>query len=291
MSRKLFGVALLAWSFGLVPCLDARAEDTAAAAAPAKKKGAWVASQTAQMDAIPAVIFRFTGDLARWNDWTAWSKERDPSGQWTYEGAAGTVGHAMSWDGPELGQGRLVLTKVEGNTIHYDLFFGKSKTANKGYITVGGEGPASVTWYTEGQLSGFARLFRKKIEEAVNKDFQDGLAKLKPLAEKQSVLERHAARVSDLQARLAQAKAEATAARQRADALLAEARLATMNASDAAKTAKKPAQKQAVADLTAAAEAKKGEASKAEQEAAALEAKAAALAAELQALEAAAPPA
>lgn len=248
-----------------------------------KKKGYWTASATTTVDASAEQVMRLAGDLTKWKEWTAWSADRDPTGRWEYTGNANTVGHSMSWDGPELGKGRLVLTKAEPSQIEYDFFFGNSKKANFGRLSVSGEGPVTVTWYDDGK----AKLFKKKISEMVTKDLEVGLGKLKVQAETLALHERHIAKVATAEAELKALQAAAEAAG-KASTEAGAAATAARAAADAAKTAaKKPAQKKAADELSAAADAKKLEADKAAAAATEAAAKAAAKAAELETLKAA----
>lgn len=262
-----------------------------AAAAPAKKKGHWVAQSVTTIDASPEQVMRLVADLQQWKDWTAWSADRDPTGKWEYTGSPGTVGHQMSWDGPELGSGRLVFTKVEGNLIEYDFFFGKSKKANFGRITLAGEaaGPTTVTWYDDGK----ARLFKGKISAMVTNDLVVGLGKLKVKSEAIALHERHVAKVAAAEAELAALKAESEAAGKAATDAKAASDAAQKAAADAEAAAAKAPKKQAAAaakaaaDAKAAAAAKAGEADKAAALAGEKAAKVAGKAAELEALKAA----
>lgn len=288
MSRKLGSMLLGALLLGASVTVGGVARADEATQTPSKK-GHWVASETIQIDATADQVFRYTGSLPNWQQWTPWNKEKDPTSVWTYKGEPWTVGHEMSWDGPELGVGRMVFTKVEGTTAYYDLFFGKSKTANQGYIAAAGSSPVTVTWYTDGQLKGISKLFKKKIEAAVGKDFEDGLAKLKPVVEAAAAREAHRAKVKALEDQITAEKATLTALQQAADALRAEAAAALKAADDALAAAKKPAQKKAAGDAKAAAEAKKSEAEKAAQVAMAQADKIKALEGDLEKLKADAP--
>ena len=231
------------------------------------KKGYWVADQSIEIAASPAQIFAYTSNLPNWDKWTAWNKEKDPTGQWTYSGTPGTVGHDMAWDGPELGKGRLVLTKVEGSNIGFDLYFGKSKKANKGEIILTGEGPTTVRWTTEGKLGLIGRMMKGKIETAVNKDFSDGLAKLKKLAEHDAAVAAWQAEVAAAEAAAADAKKVADEAAARAADAVKAAEAADKTAADALAKAKKPAEKKAAEALKSEAEGLKAKANLAQQEA------------------------
>jgi len=273
---------------GLVAALcwvgPARADDGSSHPA---SKGRWVASQTIQMNAPSEVAFRYTGDLQKWQLWTTWNKEKDPKCAWEYAGEPGKVGHEMRWDGPELGKGRLVLTRIEGDSLWFDLYFGNSKKANHGSITAEGA-PLTVTWQAEGRLGFLGGLFKKKIEAGVNKDFQDGLGRLKPLVEHEAAMDAWHAQVAALEAKVSSLHAQAEAARKSAEAQTEEARDAVKAAADAA-SSKKAADRKVASGLAALAEAKKGMAERASQEAAVKADRLKAAQAELDALKAAPP--
>lgn len=246
----------------------ALADDIAApgASAPAKK-GHWVAQSVTSIDATPAQVMSLVADLQQWKDWTAWSADRDPTGKWEYTGSAGTVGHQMTWDGPELGSGRLVFTKVEAGAVEYDFFFGKSKKASFGRISLAGaaEGPTTVTWYDDGP----AHLFKGKIGAMVTNDLVVGLGKLKLRGEALALRERHVAKVAAAEAELIALKAASEAAGKAAVDAKTAADAAVKAAADADAAAAKAPKKQAAAaqkaaaDARAAAAAKQSEAEKA----------------------------
>lgn len=262
----------------------------APASAPAKKKGHWVAQSVTTIDATPAQVMTLVADLQQWKDWTAWSADRDPQATWQYTGSPGTVGHQMTWDGPELGQGRLVLTRVEANHLEYDFFFGKSKKANFGSITLSGaaEGPTTVTWYDDGK----ARLFKKKIGEMVTQDLVVGLGKLKPRGEALALHARHVAKIAAVEAELATLKAQSEAAAKAATDARAAAEAAAKAASEANAAAAKLKGKKATeaskaaAGLSISAATSQGEADKAAALAGEKAAAVAGKAAELEALKA-----
>lgn len=256
---------------------------TAFADDPPKKKGHWTAQANTTIDASAEQVMRLAGDLTTWKQWTAWSADKDPSGKWEYTGTASTVGHQMVWDGPNLGKGRLVLTKVEPTSLEYDFFFGKSDKANFGRLSVSGDGPVSVSWYDDGK----SKLFKKKISEMVTRDLEVGLAKLKVQAEAVALHEAYIAKVAVAESELGRLKADADAAGKTAAELGAAAATAQAEADKATAAAKKPAQKKAAEELKAAAAAKQGEAAKAAALATDKAAAAAAKAAELETLKAA----
>lgn len=169
----------------------------------------WTVTREATVQAPAETVWAMAADYNTWPDWTNWGKERDPEAQWTFEGDAGAVGHAMSWDGPKLKTGGMTVTAAEGMCMEYDLMFGKAKKANAGYIVVSeaGEGTSKVTWHSAGHMGGLSRmLFAGAAEKAIGADFDAGLMKLDVHARKAYAAELGA------QAEAAKATAEASAA-------------------------------------------------------------------------------
>lgn len=142
----------------------------------------WHIEETIVIEAAPKHVYPAVVDLTTWKQWTAWNEERDPEGQWTYEGEAGKVGHAMTWDGPELGKGRLVLTEVKPNEgIRYDLFFNDSPENSLGRISLEAKGDGTLVTWTDDLVmeSPFMRIVGPTIQEMVSEDFAKGLENLK----------------------------------------------------------------------------------------------------------------
>lgn len=169
----------------------------------------WKVTREVTVQAPADTVWTLAADYNTWPEWTNWGKERDPEAQWTFEGEAGSVGHAMSWDGPKLKTGGMTVTATEEMCMEYDLFFGKAKKPNAGYIVVSstGDDVSKVTWHSAGHMGGLSRmLFAGAAEKAIGADFDAGLVKLDVHARKAYVAELSA------EAEAAQATAEASAA-------------------------------------------------------------------------------
>jgi len=149
-----------------------------------KNKSQWQAVSTQVIQASPEQVMAVITDFNQWPEWTAWSYERDPDGEWSFEGQPGTVGYGMTWDGKELGKGSMELTEIRSDGLDFDLFFGRSKKANKGSFSLAeADDGTVVTWTSSGPLGLVGRLFRRSIEEAVSADFAVGLTSLEERVE------------------------------------------------------------------------------------------------------------
>ncbi len=207
-------------------------------------KGVVVVTQSTEIAAAPEFVQPYLQDLNQWPNWTAWSKEKDPEAAWTFSGDPGTVGHAMTWDGKILMTGKLALTAVNANAgIAYDTWFGKSKDAAKGRITLTATAAGTKVEWQDVTAWGFpASLFfpAKKMNEMVSADFVVGLGKLKVMAEADAA--KAAAEAAAKAAEEAAAKAAAEAAAKAAEEAAAKAaaeEAERLAAEEAAKKGKK----------------------------------------------------
>lgn len=140
------------------------------------------------IDADRPLIHSYVSDLWTWPDWTAWRAEDDPECVFTYDDpAGGSKSMSYSWDGPELGTGKLTITSAtlkEG--ITFDLWFGDETDATHGSITYSDvEGGVLVTWRLWGDLPGYAGgWFALMMDSFATPDFDESLAGLKEACDK-----------------------------------------------------------------------------------------------------------
>jgi len=142
-------------------------------------------SKTQEIDAPAEIVWGYVSNFETWKDWTVWNPEMDPECEWTYSGEAGQVGHGTEWNGPEMGEGKMVSTAVEdGTSWSYDLYFdGKDKAYPGGLTLAEADGVTTVTWDWSMEMGGLgAALMGKKITGMVGDDFSGGLANLAEIA-------------------------------------------------------------------------------------------------------------
>ncbi len=115
------------------------------------------------IDAKPAAIHEYVGDLKKWREWEPWT-ERDPTIIITYGDETLGIGASQSWVGKD-GDGGLILTSSSPATgIEYDLLFGSGKYECKSAMVYEPveEGQTKVTWSMEGNMdkTNYRWLFR-----------------------------------------------------------------------------------------------------------------------------------
>lgn len=202
-------------------------------------------ARTTDVGAPPAMVFPMVSDLRKFQDWSPWA-DRDPNVSITYTGPTEGVGQTMNWqsDHPEVGSGSMEVTEIEPDSrVDTKIDFDDQGTATS-WIEVAPDGDGSrVTWgfRTDLGYNPIARYFGMSVEDAVAKDYEAGLAKLKELAEAEMAAAAEAERQAEEAARAEEEarKAAEEAARAAEEAARAEeeARRAAEEAAQAAEAA------------------------------------------------------
>lgn len=147
----------------------------------------WSVERSTVINATPEKIHVFVENLPKWQEWTDWTTESDPSIKYTYEGPETGVGATQRWTSDRMGKGMLRITRSDPKKgIAYELFFNDEAIPTIGEIRY--EPAASQTnviWKDNGNLGGnpLNRYFGIVIEYMLGKQFESGLAKLKEKVE------------------------------------------------------------------------------------------------------------
>ncbi len=143
--------------------------------------------RSATIAAPPAAVYELVADPRRWKEWSVWNR-RDPQMAMTYSGAASGAGAVWAWKSASEGDGRMTFTEAEpGRRIAYELFFPDFGTTSTGALVLSPEGAGTkISWSIDGDLGSnpVSRWFALAMDKLVGKDFEDGLANLKAVAEK-----------------------------------------------------------------------------------------------------------
>jgi len=144
-----------------------------------------------EIAAPPEVVFTHLDSPRAMDAWSPWNKI-DPQQKITHEGPESGVGAAESWDGPQIGAGRLTITGVKPNEeVEMRLEFTRPMhVTNRALYELASVGDATrVTWRMEGtnNFVGKAASLVMDMDETVGGTFERGLADLKALAEADAV--------------------------------------------------------------------------------------------------------
>jgi len=144
-------------------------------------------SRSVSIAAPPDKIYGLVADPRRWKEWTVWNR-RDPQMQMEYSGPPSGAGAGWAWKSKSEGDGRMTFTATQAPTrVAYELFFPDFGTTSTGDVTLAPDsGGTKVTWSINGDMGAnpLMRWFALGADSMVGKDFAEGLAGLKALAEK-----------------------------------------------------------------------------------------------------------
>lgn len=141
------------------------------------------------IDAPPAQIHKYVGDLNMWDAWEPW-KEGDPSIIVTRGEKTKGVGASQSWIG-DSGDGALTFTKDSADEgIEYDLVFDDGTYVCQSAMIYDPleDGETKVTWTMAGDMGTpvIGGYFVLMMDSMVGKMFDKGLANLKNTVEEES---------------------------------------------------------------------------------------------------------
>jgi uncharacterized protein YndB with AHSA1/START domain len=162
---------------------------TAALIYAATKPNTFRVQRTVNIKASPDKVFEFVNDFHTWAAWSPWEK-KDLAMKKTHSGPAQGKGAVLEWDGnKDVGTGRMeVLESVPASQIRIKLDFLKPFEAhNQAEFTLTPkDGSTNVTWAMYGPQPFMMKVMDlvMNMDKMVGKDFEDGLANLKALAEK-----------------------------------------------------------------------------------------------------------
>lgn len=140
------------------------------------------------IQAAPDRVFAWVNDFHRWHQWSPWAK-RDPAMQVSYEGPESGLGAIYRWLGNrEVGEGSCRISASQpGALVRMDLQFIKPFQANNiAEFRFQPEAAGTrVSWSMSGSnhFVGKAMGLLCNMDKMVGKDFDQGLASLKALAE------------------------------------------------------------------------------------------------------------
>jgi len=161
----------------------------AAAAYVATRPDKYHVERSTTVDAPAATVFAQIDDLAVWREWSPWEK-KDPAMKRTFSTPTAGVGASYAWEGnKEVGKGKMsIVASNPGEKVAQKLEMLEPfpSTAEISF-TLKADSPTTtkVTWAMDGKHNFIGKAFSvvKPMDGMVGKDFEDGLANLKKVAE------------------------------------------------------------------------------------------------------------
>ena len=155
----------------------------------ATKPDTFRVQRVASIKAPPEKIFALINDFNSWGAWSPWEK-KDPTMKRTLGATTSGKGAVYAWEGnSEVGQGRMEITESSPpSRVAIQLDFVKPfETHNVVDFTLQPKGDATnVTWAMHGASPYVSKLMGIffNMDKMIGRDFEDGLANLKAIAEK-----------------------------------------------------------------------------------------------------------
>lgn len=136
------------------------------------------------INASPEVVFDQVSSLRNWSTWSPWLA-RDPSIENEFSGPEAGVGATVTWTSDKSGDGTQTITLSERPTrIEMKLDFGEMGQPNADWTFVPTGDAVRVTWGLTGKAAGpLGGYFAKMMDHWVGADYEDGLVRLKQVAE------------------------------------------------------------------------------------------------------------
>jgi Polyketide cyclase / dehydrase and lipid transport len=144
-------------------------------------------ARSASIKAPPERLHALINDMHAFNTWNPYAR-KDPTMKGSYTGPTSGKGAAYAWESDKVGTGSLEIidTAVPGSVAMKLDFVKPFEAHNTAAFTIQPEaGATRVTWAMQGPVPYLAKLMHLffNMDQMVGKDFEDGLANLKTLAE------------------------------------------------------------------------------------------------------------
>jgi hypothetical protein len=146
----------------------------------------WEVKETILIRADRETLYDYLNNIANWEHWTIWSKDVNPSFEFSYEGAKSGTGATQCWKA----KNQFGKTKICGGerpeTIKYMFTFGHGHHMMKGCLQLRPRGAETeVSWMAYGDAGGnpARKIMAKMMAPYMRKDFERGLLRLKGIME------------------------------------------------------------------------------------------------------------
>lgn len=144
--------------------------------------------RTVVINAPASSVFEEVNEYKNWNKWSPWYA-MEPTMEQTYSEPSAGQGAWTSWKGKEMGEGKQTIVESRANEyIKTELEFGDWDSKNYSDFTFRDSAGATVVeWGFEGsEMPVYARMMNLMMKGMLDKEFDNGLASLKKVAEEKA---------------------------------------------------------------------------------------------------------
>ena len=138
-----------------------------------------------EIDAQRATVFALVNDFRRFSLWSPWFYT-DPNARFLYSGANRGEGAIVTWDGTIIGSGNQIITESRPyEHVGININQGEPGEARSWFRLTSGAGTTIIAWgfETDYGMNLVGRYFASMLGRVIARDYQNGLAALKELAE------------------------------------------------------------------------------------------------------------
>ncbi|MCX7880050.1 MAG: SRPBCC family protein [Ignavibacteria bacterium] len=142
--------------------------------------------RSVEIDAPRHLVYYYVDDLRNWKYWDSWWK-LDTNQIRIYEGPLFGLNSLYRWESKQqnVGTGELKIVEAKPfDSLKLALRFGQEMVSSSKFVFEEVDGKTKVNWMLEGELSFLAKWLGLFMDEAIGKDFLEGLNSLKGIAEK-----------------------------------------------------------------------------------------------------------
>ena len=164
----------------------------------ASRPSSFHVERSASVAAPPALVFPLLNDFHSWASWSPWEK-LDPNMKREYSGAPSGNGASYAWSGnDEVGSGAMHITASKPpESVQIRLEFKKPfEATNTTLFEVAPEAQGTkVTWNMDGPANFATKAMSlfMDMDQMIGKDFEQGLANLRAVAEAEVAKQKAAA--------------------------------------------------------------------------------------------------
>lgn len=145
----------------------------------------WDVEVSTEIAATPEQIHPYVNRLKTWEDWVAFSREKDVQFEFSYEGPEEGVGAIAHSRGPGSNVRWEITASDPAKGVWFDEELEGSYLAKGAIMYAVGDGMTRVTWVDKGTLgsSPFIKLFHYLVQNSLTDGFGRNLANLKEIVE------------------------------------------------------------------------------------------------------------